>query len=158
MKKLAPITLFVYNRLEHTKKTIDALKKNILAKQSELIIFSDAPKNKEDFMRVNGIRRYIKSIKGFKKIKVIERKENLGLAKSIILGVTKVVNEYNKIIVLEDDLITSKYFLKFMNEALDIYKDEKSVGSVQGYLYPIKETTVPRFTPPTGSSFYCRLV
>lgn len=137
MKELSPIVLFVYNRLIHTKLTIEALQKNELANQSELFIYSDGAKNEESRQCVNEVRTYIDSIDGFKKITVIKRRENWGLANSIINGVTKIVNEYGKIIVLEDDLITSPYFLKFMNEALEFYKNEEKVWHISGWNYPI---------------------
>ena len=121
-KKLAPIVLFVYNRLNHTRQTLEALQKNDLASKSELIIYSDSAKNKNDLDKVAKVREYIKNIDGFKKIIIRKAKKNIGLANSIINGVTKVVNEYGKIIVLEDDLMTSRFFLRFMNEALVAYK------------------------------------
>jgi len=136
--QLSPIALFVYNRLEHTLKTVEALKKNKLAQASELIIFSDGFKNEADKIKVDEIRKYLKSINGFKTVKIVEKDKNYGLAKSIIAGVTEIVNEYKKIIVLEDDLLTSPYFLKYMNEALDFYKDSQTVISVSGYAYPVK--------------------
>jgi len=135
---LAPIVLFVYNRPDHTRQTVEALQKNVLAVGSELFIYSDAAKNENAEQKVNEVREYIKSIDGFKKITIIEREKNWGLANSIIDGVTKIVNEYGKIIVLEDDLVTSPYFLKFMNEALEFYKDEEKVMSISGYTYPFK--------------------
>ncbi|MCF7910675.1 glycosyltransferase [Candidatus Pacearchaeota archaeon] len=139
VKKLAPIALFVYNRLEHTKKTIEALQNNEFADKSELYIFSDGPKNKKDERKIREVRNYIKTIKGFKKIKIIERKKNFGLADSIISGVTFIVNKHGKIIVLEDDLVTSKHFLKYMNDALELYKNEEKVGAISGYFYPVKK-------------------
>lgn len=136
---LAPIILFVYNRPWHTQQAIDALKKNSLASNSELFIFSDGAKNGQHIARVNEVRRYIRTIDGFAKITIIERKKKLGLAASVILGVTEVVNKYGRIIVLEDDLITAPYFLQFMNDALNFYKDEPSVGCIHGYVYPLKK-------------------
>ena len=97
---LAPIVLFVYNRLEHTRQTLESLQKNELANKSELFIYSDAPKDKLAILKVAEVRKYIKSIDGFKRINIIEREKNWGLANSIIDGVTKIVNEYGKIIVL----------------------------------------------------------
>lgn len=135
---LAPIVLFVYNRPHHTKQTVEALQKNEFAKESELFIFSDAAKNEEVLEKVNEVRAYIKTIDGFKKVNIIEREKNWGLADSIIDGVTKIINEYGKVIVLEDDLVTSPYFLKFMNEALEFYKNEKKVWHISGWNYPIK--------------------
>ncbi len=135
---LSPITLFVYNRLWHTKQTIEALQKNDLAKESEIFIYSDAAKSIEDQESVQAVREYIKDLDGFKKITIIEREKNWGLADSIIDGVSKVIEKYGKVIVVEDDLVTSPYFLKFMNEALEFYKDEKKVWHISGWNYPIQ--------------------
>ena len=134
----APIVLFVYNRPRHTQQTVEALQKNKLASESELFIYSDDAKNDDARVSVDEVRKYIDNITGFKKITVIKRDKNWGLANSIIDGVTKIVNEYGRIIVLEDDLVTSPYFLKYMNTALDFYKNEKSVISIHGYIYPIE--------------------
>ena len=138
MSNLAPIALFTYNRPWHTQQTVEALQKNKLASESELFIYSDDAKNDDARVSVDEVRKYIDNITGFKKITVIKRDKNWGLANSIIDGVTKIVNEYGRIIVLEDDLVTSPYFLKYMNTALDFYKNEKSVISIHGYIYPIE--------------------
>ncbi|MFA7069843.1 MAG: glycosyltransferase [Sulfurimonas sp.] len=130
---LAPIVLFTYNRLWHTKQTIEALQKNELANESELFIYSDGGKNEESWGKVHEVREYLKTIQGFKNITIIEQEKNLGLADSIISGVTKIVNQYGKIIVLEDDIVTSPYFLRFMNDALDFYENEEKVMTVSGY-------------------------
>jgi GT2 family glycosyltransferase len=137
-KPLAPVALFVFNRPIHAKKTIEALKKNKESKNTELYIFSDGQKQEKDKL-VEEVRRYIRTIKGFKKIKIIERKRNIGLAKSIITGIKEVFLKHEKIIVLEDDIKTSKYFLEFMNKSLDIYEKEKKVFGVTGYVYPTKK-------------------
>jgi len=137
--KLAPVLIFTYNRPWHTMETIEALKKNELAKESELFIYSDEAKDKESIGRVREVREYIKKTDGFKKVTIIEREKNWGLADNIIDGVTKIVNEYGKIIVLEDDLVTSPYFLKFMNDGLEFYKNEERVVSIHGCIYPVKE-------------------
>lgn len=136
--KLAPIVLFIYNRLQHTKQTVEALQRNELAKESYLFVFSDGAKNDFDAQKVEEVRKYLKTINGFKNVTVIEREKNWGLANNIIGGVTQIVNEYGKIIVLEDDLVTSPGFLRYMNEALDMYADEERVASIHGYIYPLK--------------------
>ncbi len=133
----APIALFVYNRLDHTQRTVDSLKKNMLAQESDLIIFSDASKSENQADKVREVRSYIHQILGFKSITIVEREFNYGLAKSIIDGVTTIINKYGRIIVLEDDIVTSPYFLKFMNEALSFYEDYDNVGSISGYCLPI---------------------
>jgi len=142
----APIALFVYNRPWHTRQTVESLQNNELASESDLIIFSDAPKIEgnndkiqKNIEKVKEVREYIRTIGGFKSVKVIEKDKNFGLANSIISGVTEVVNQYGKIIVLEDDMITSPYFLRFMNEALDLYEKEEKVISIHGYVYPIPD-------------------
>lgn len=142
-KNLAPIVLFTYNRLWHTKQTVEALQKNELASESELFIFSDGWKSEKDKPKVLEVREYLKTIGGFKKVHIIERDRNWGLADNIIDGVTQVVNEYGKIIVLEDDILTSPYFLRFMNEALERYKDEERVFGVNGYAYPMRKEGLP---------------
>lgn len=142
--KLAPIVLFVYNRPWHTKQTIEALQKNILALESHLIIFSDGDNGSfENKEKVFAVREYLKTVDGFKSIKIIERDKNYGLAYNIINGVTDVVNQYGKVIVLEDDLVTSQFFLKFMNDALNFYENEKKVWHISGWNYPIDSSGLP---------------
>lgn len=143
IEQLAPIVLFTYNRLQHTKQTIEALQNNVYATESELFIYSDAPKNENAVSAVQTVRDYLHSINGFKNITIIEREENWGLAKNIIDGVTSIVNKYGKIIVLEDDIVTSKYFLKYMNDALKIYETESKLIMISGYLYPIDTKGLP---------------
>jgi glycosyltransferase involved in cell wall biosynthesis len=137
--QIAPIALFAYNRPIHIKKTIDSLKKNKLCDKSDLIIFSDGAKDQASRQKVEEVRRYLKFISGFKSVKVIERQRNLGLGPSIISGVTQIIKEYGRVIVMEDDLITSEYFLQYMNDALVFYENENKVISIHGYCYPISE-------------------
>lgn len=132
MTTLAPILLFVYNRPRHTRQLVQSLLTNELAVKSQLIIYSDAPQNEMDRLAVEKTRNYIHSIKGFATLSIIEREKNHGLARNIIDGVTTQINRYGRIIVLEDDLIVAPYFLQFMNDALEIYKDEPKVGHIQG--------------------------
>ena len=112
---LAPILLFVYNRPAHAKRAIEALLHNTLAAESELFIYSDAARSPEDCKSVNEVRSFIHSVNGFKKVHIIEREKNYGLARSIIDGVTTQVNAYGRTIVLEDDLVTAPYFLSLIH-------------------------------------------
>ncbi len=137
MQNLAPIALFVYNRPEHTRRTLTYLEKNVLADESRLFIFSDAPKTEEDKAKVEQVRALIREVTGFKSVKVITRKENLGLANSIISGVTQLVNEYGKVIVFEDDLLSSPFTLQYFNEALTRYANEEKVMHIGAYMYNI---------------------
>ena len=127
----APILLFVYNRPEHTRRCIESLLKNSLASESNLFIYADGAKDSTQQEAVNEVRNYIRSIQGFKQITLMERSENWGLARNIIDGVTTQVNRYGKVIVLEDDLVIAPYFLQFMNDALEVYKNEPRVGHIQ---------------------------
>lgn len=144
----APVTLFVYNRPDHTRRTVEALKKNILANESDLIVYSDAPKSEAQAANVQEVRKYIREIEGFKSLTVIERDTNFGLARSIIDGVTATVNKYRRIVVLEDDMVTSPYFLTYMNEALEKYADDDRVVSIHGYVYPVVQTLPEAFLLP----------
>lgn len=138
---LAPIVLFVYNRLEHTQKVIETLSKNELAKESELYIFSDAAKNDAGLEKVNTVRAFIHDEKwheNFKNVTITEAIENKGLANSVIYGVTKIIQEYQKVIVIEDDLILSPFFLDYMNEALEFYEKDENIWSISGYSFPMK--------------------
>ena len=139
MKNIAPIILFCYNRVEYLIRTVMALRANELADQSELIIFSDGPKNERDTEKVKAVREYIHLIQGFRKVEIHESPVNKGLANSVIAGVTEVVNRCGKVIVLEDDLVTSPCFLRFMNEALDLYQNEEQVCSIHGFSWNTKE-------------------
>ena len=139
MSNYSPITLFVYNRFTHTRQTVEALQKNTLARQSNLIIFSDAPKTQANASAVVNVREYIHQIDGFKSVSIVERPKNLGLANSIIDGVTSVVNKHGRVIVLEDDMVTSPFFLQYMNDGLNVYESNEDVASIHGYVYPIKD-------------------
>lgn len=138
LMKSAPVALFVYNRLPHARKSVRALQENALAKESELIVFSDGPRSDADIAAVLSVREYIKTVSGFKNVSLIEREKNLGLARSIITGVSEVVDRYRRAIILEDDLVSSPFFLGYMNEALGRYEEEEKVISIHGYVYPVR--------------------
>lgn len=137
MRILAPIALFVYARPDHTRRTVEALKENYLAAESDLYIFSDAARDRSTEAAVTEVRKYVSAITGFRSVKIVEREKNYGLAPSIIDGVTTLVNIHGKVIVLEDDLVTSKYFLQFMNDGLEMYQQDQEVISIHGYVYPV---------------------
>ena len=139
MNDIAPIVLFAYNRPVHIQKTLDALTASPLASESELIIFSDAPKNQQALEGVQAVRSLIKNIHGFKSVNIIEREKNFGLANSIIDGVTSIVNQYGRAIILEDDLVTSPFFLTYMNDGLKLYENDERVASIHSYIYPVEK-------------------
>lgn len=142
-KPPAPVVLFVYNRPNHTKYTLEALADNPLARDTSLYIFSDGSASKDDLDNVLRVRSICRNAKGFKSITVVENNGNLGLANSIIKGVTEVVNCYGKVIVLEDDIVTSPVFLEYMNDALDYYELNQNVWHISGWNYPIDADGLP---------------
>jgi len=139
MDNPAPIALFVYNRPVHTQKTLSALLENDGFSQSDLYIFSDAPKKEEDVEKVNAVREIIKNIKGANAIQIIESQTNKGLADSIIGGISHIIKKNGKIIVLEDDVVTSSCFISYMNKALSLYQNDDKVMHVSAYIPPINK-------------------
>jgi len=140
IKNPAPIALFVYNRPWHTKLTLEALSKNKFANESILHIFADGPKKNTnaEYNKISEVRQLLTEKQWCKEVIIRKAEKNKGLAHSIIDGVTEIVNQYGKVIVLEDDLITSQFFLEFMNKTLDLYESDPEVASIHGYVYNIR--------------------
>jgi len=143
MQSFAPIALFVYNRPQHTGRTLKFLKQNELAAESRLFVFSDGPKTAADEDLVKEVRELLKTIDGFKSVEIIKRKENMGLANSVIAGVSRLAKDYGQVIVFEDDLITSPYTLNYFNDALNRYRQEERVMHIGAYMYPLKGKELP---------------
>jgi putative methyltransferase (TIGR04325 family) len=144
--ELAPIVLFVYNRPDHARQTLNALALNQLADTSILYIYADGPKKDagaDILINIEETRAVIRSKQWCKEVFIIEADANQGLANSIIKGVTDVVNKHGKVIVLEDDLVTSKYFLQYMNDALSIYETEQGVISIGALNFFATDNEVP---------------
>lgn len=134
---LAPICLFVYARLSETRATVSALQANALSKNSDLHVFSDAARaGKEN--EVQAVRDYLRKIEGFRSVTIHEASANQGLARSIIQGVSEILASHGKVIVLEDDIVTSTNFLTFMNQALEFYRDKAKVFGISGFTYPME--------------------
>ena len=143
---LAPIILFVYNRPWHTQQTVEALQKNELSSESDLVIFADGPKanaTEEQKEKISQVREYTHKISAFKSVTIYEKEINCGLANSVIAGVTEIINKFGKVIVVEDDLVTSRYFLNFMNETLDFFENDEWIFSVSGYNYSSEILKIP---------------
>ena len=141
MTNLAPIIVFCYNRPGHLEQTLDALSRNELADQSTLYIYCDGPKEgASDEMRqkIADVRQVARKRQWCKEVHVVEREENVGLMNNIVGAVTEIVNRYGRVITMEDDIITSKGYLRFMNEALELYKDDEQVMHISGYMWPHK--------------------
>jgi hypothetical protein len=136
---MTPITLFTYARPDHTQRTVEALQRNTGVNEHDLIVYSDAPRTPDKAQAVAAVRGYLQTISGFRSVTIHHRPHNFGLAKSVIEGVTEVLSNYERIIVLEDDMVTSPHFLSYMNKALDRFADDERVISVHGYVYPVEQ-------------------
>lgn len=134
----APILLFTYKRLAPLKKTVEALKQNQLAQISDLFIFSDGPKSDADVDQIDEIRSFLKTVDGFRTVEIEASEANKGLATSIIDGVTKVFERYDRVIVLEDDLLTTPNFLKYMNNAMSYYEASAKAFSISAYSFDLR--------------------
>lgn len=141
--KTAPVALFVYARPRHTRRTVEALAANEGAAATDLIIFSDAAKDEQALPAVREVRQYVASITGFRSVTVHEQDRNLGLADSIINGVSSVVAAHGAVIALEDDIVTAPYFLRYMNDALRLYAQDEQVMHIAGHMFPIDTTGLP---------------
>lgn len=143
MQNLAPIALFVYNRPEHTRRTVNFLQQNEQAKESELFIFSDGAKTAKEQAKVNEVRQFMQQVNGFKTVTLIESPVNQGLANAIIAGVSQLANQFGKVIVFEDDLISSPNTLGYFNEALLRYQNDERVMHIGAYMYPLPQNHLP---------------
>jgi glycosyltransferase involved in cell wall biosynthesis len=144
----APIALFAYRRPDHLRATIDSLRRNPEARESELYVFSDAPRDEEATAGVEAVRLILRELEGFRSVNVIHRQRNFGLASNITKGVADVLASHDSVIVLEDDIVVSPFFLRFMNAALTTYREEPRVGSISGYCYPLNRKV--------GETFFLR--
>ena len=148
---LAPIALFVYNRPGHTQRTVNSIRENESASHSDLFVFSDGAKNEAGSDAVQQVRRYIRTIRGFRSVTIIERERNWGLADSVISGITDLCNQFGRVIVMEDDLLTTPDFLTFINQALKRYESEPKIFSVSGFNFGFQG---PEDYPYDAFSFY----
>ena len=149
--ELAPIALFVYNRPEHTRRTVESLRANYLAPQSDLFVFADGAKNESAAAAVREVRKFIRTIDGFKSVTLIERDRNLGLANSVIAGITELCNKLGRVIAMEDDLLTTCDYLTFINQALERYEKEPRIFSVSGFNFGFSDS---KYYPYDAFCFY----
>lgn len=173
----APVALFVFNRPHHMARTVSALQANDLAPETPLFVYCDGPRHDDDDEHISRVREQAHAIKGFRSVTVVEHDHNLGLSASITGGVSQLCESFGRVIVMEDDLITSCDFLRFMNQGLDLYAHEERVASIHGYAYPIASEGLPetyflrggdcwgwatwarawRHFEPDGATLLCRL-
>lgn len=158
MSNLAPIVLFVFRKPKVTERVLNALSKNPLAEQSTLYIYADGPKENaspEALNDIKKVRQIIRKKKWCKEVIIIECDKNKGLANSVITGVTEIVNKHGRVIVMDDDQLPAKGFLKYLNDALNLYEKEERVFQISGYVFPftnnVPSTYSAHFIPLTAS-------
>lgn len=138
---LAPIVLFAYKRPRELEQALRALQANHLAPLSDLFVFVDGPKREADRPKVQAVRNIVEQLSGFKTIHRHYADQNRGLANSVINGVTSIMKRHGRAIVLEDDLLPSRNFLDYMNQALRDYQQQPCVFSITGYTFPFEKPT-----------------
>lgn len=132
--KYSPAVLFIYNRLDNTRKTLESLAANTLARETDVFVFSDGGKDEKSWSEVNRLRKYLHNFESpFKSFTIIARPENYYIERNITEGVAEIFENYDRIIVLEDDIVSSPYLLEYFNEALDMYADEETVMHIAGF-------------------------
>lgn len=135
--RLAPVALFAFRRPKHTQKVVDALLRSALAAETDLIAFIDGPITAEDQENVHEVTEILEAVDGFRSITIHKSPRNRGLSSSIIGGISSVLADHDRVIVLEDDIVVSRYFLDFMNSGLAEYSNDMHVASIHGYCYPV---------------------
>jgi len=148
----APIALFVYNRVEHTRKTLESLKNNLLADESDLYIFSDAPRVGSE-EKVREVRKVLREAQWCKNVYIVEHQENKGVDDNVVESVTNLIAKHGKVIVIEDDCVLSRFFLKNMNEALALYADNHEVMHISAYCPPCDIDLPPTFFLQNGNGW-----
>lgn len=134
---VAPVLIVTYDRLEHLKQTISSLQSNIYAKKTDLFIASDFQRSDLEANKITAVRKYLKTISGFKSVTVFVRKKNYGVVENCNLALQFIFDQFDQFIIMNDDLVTAPGFLKFINEALERYGEKEDVFSITGYCPPI---------------------
>jgi len=154
MKSSTPIAVFVYNRPDHTRQLIESLLNCARLDECAVHIFCDGAKKPEYEQSVQSARVVAREFASRLNATILERDENLGLARSIVTGVTELCEKYGSVIVLEDDFILHPFFLDFMLQSLDRYADDELVAQVAGFTFPITDASLQNdafFLPATSS-------
>lgn len=141
-KELAPVAMFVYNRADNARRTLEALMRNTLAPETDLFVFSDGGRDEKSWQQVNALRQMLRQMRKdaldhgrLRSMTLVERKTNIYLEENILQGIAQVMGKHDRIIVLEDDIVTGPYFLQWMNDGLDMYKDNSRVMHISGFTH-----------------------
>lgn len=133
------VLLFAYRRPSHLERCWRSLAANPEAAKTRLTVFLDGAKKPLDTNEVEKTIREARHITGFQAVDIVAREKNLGLSRSILEGVSGILAKEPAVIVVEDDLEVSPFFLKYMNDAVARYRDHPKVASIHGYVYPCQE-------------------
>lgn len=152
----APVIMFIYNRPEHTRRSLEALSRNLGADSSVLYVFADGPKENAapaDLELIEQARAVALEKSWCREVCLVARGNNMDLEDNVIDGVTQVISKHGKAIILEDDIVTSPYFLKYCNDGLNLYQHAKQVFSINGFMFPIDfQTDIETFLCPVATS------
>lgn len=140
--KLIPIILFAFKRPNHTRQLLESLSKNSEAKDSELFVFIDGPNSCQDENKIEEVKDIVKSRNWCGRVHVSANSQNQRMPTQVITNVSRLCAEYGKVIVLEDDLVLSPFFLGYMNSALEYFENQEKVMEVSGYIYPIRSLSI----------------
>ena len=140
----APIAIFAFNRPDHLRRTLEALAANELAAESHVTFFCDGPRTAKEKEKTNAVRALAHAAQGFASVEVVERAQNMGCAASVIDGLTQIFAEHERLIVIEDDILTSPYTLRFLNDGLDFYQNKKTVFNISAWSPPVKIFPIPK--------------
>ena len=138
---VSPIAVFAFNRPDHLRRTLDALARNAFASESALTIFCDGPRTEAEQQATDAVRTVARSALGFASVEVVCREANLGCAASVIGGLQHMFARYERLIVIEDDILCSEHTLTFLNSGLERYEKRKTVFNIAAWSPP------PRLLP-----------
>lgn len=152
----APIALFAFNRPDHLSRVLEALAANRLADRSSLTLFCDGPRNDAEKIQTDATRGVARAATGFANVRVVEREQNLGCARSFIQGLEEMFAAHERLVVMEDDILCSPHTLEFLNTGLERYADEPAVFNIAAWSppprifpipddYPYDTYAIPRF-------------
>lgn len=132
-----PVLVFTYTRLEHLRRTVNMLRRNLLADETDLVLASDHPRTEADAPAVAAVRRFLRKVTGFRSVTLIERDTNLGPADNCFSALRMMFEQHDRFVLMEDDIVTAPGFLTFMNQALARFGDDPRLFSVSGYCPPL---------------------
>jgi GT2 family glycosyltransferase len=138
-----PIAVFVYKRPEHAGLLLESLERCDRLNECVVTIYCDGPKSSDDCAAVEATRKLVHEWSARAGAVIIARETNLGLARSIVSGVSELCDQYGRVIVIEDDFVLNSSFVDFMLQALDRYADDQNVYQISGYMFPMRHRKKP---------------